>query len=492
MSKAAKLSRPYRVESGKKFRLKDYDPGDTGGLKLEKDHAAELLDRGVELLASLQDRLYAQDKRALLLIFQAMDAAGKDGTIKHVLSGVNPQGCQVYSFKAPSAEELDHDFLWRSTKCLPERGRIGIFNRSYYEEVLVVRVHPQILAGQKLPPEVMSKHVWQERYEDIASFERYLSRNGVAVVKFFLNVSKKEQKKRFLERLEMDEKHWKFSLADAKERGFWEKYMEAYEDMIQHTATPWAPWVVVPADDKPLARLIVAAAVHLRPEHHVLLHRQPGKQGVALKHHAPVHTGAVHGPAAHPDLARSGRPNLLKARHQVQGGGFAAPRGPQDGDELASPGQIRDGEAQVLQPHQLRQGLRHLVHHPHRPGLSVLEVVDDLDLVLERGPPRLEHLDLLDEDLEPIALGPHLDLGPLQLVPLALERVPDPAGDGHRDEEDHEQEHVPPTDPRSRPFRLLAFGDRSRRCLGNQVDLDHRINLPPFAPPNRPPPPWPA
>ena len=261
MSKAAKLSRPYRVESGKKFRLKDYDPADTGGLKLEKDHAAELLDRGVELLASLQDRLYAQDKRALLLIFQAMDAAGKDGTIKHVLSGVNPQGCQVYSFKAPSAEELDHDFLWRTTKCLPERGRIGIFNRSYYEEVLVVKVHPQILAGQKLPPEVLSKHVWQERYEDIASFERYLSRNGIVVVKFFLNVSKKEQKKRFLDRLVEPEKNWKFALGDVAERKHWDSYMAAYEDAIRATATPWAPWYVVPADSKWFTRLAVASAV---------------------------------------------------------------------------------------------------------------------------------------------------------------------------------------------------------------------------------------
>ncbi len=189
-----------------------------------------------------------------------MDAAGKDGAIKHVMSGINPQGCQVYSFKAPSAEELDHDFLWRTSKSLPERGRIGIFNRSYYEEVLVVRVHPEYLQKQKLPPEVLTKDIWKERFEDINAFERYLSRNGYTIRKFFLNVSKKEQKKRFLERLELDEKNWKFSLADAKERGFWEKYMEAYEDMIQHTATPWAPWIVVPADDKPLARLIVAGA----------------------------------------------------------------------------------------------------------------------------------------------------------------------------------------------------------------------------------------
>ena len=261
MGKDAKLSRPYRVESGKKFRLKDFDPGETGGLKLEKDHAAEKLQKGVELLASLQDKLYAQDKRALLLIFQAMDAAGKDGTIKHVLSGVNPQGCQVYSFKAPSSEELDHDFLWRTTKCLPERGRIGIFNRSYYEEVLVVRVHPQILAGQKLPPELVTKRIWDERLEDIAALERYLTRNGVAIVKFFLHVSKKEQKKRFLDRLEEPDKNWKFSLGDVEERKHWDAYQEAYEEAIRATATPWAPWYVVPADAKWYTRLVVASAV---------------------------------------------------------------------------------------------------------------------------------------------------------------------------------------------------------------------------------------
>ena len=261
MSKAAKFSRKFRVESGKGFRLKGVDPGDTGGLKLEKDDAAQLLDRGVEVLAELQDKLYAQDKRALLLVFQAMDAAGKDGTIKHVMSGVNPQGCQVFAFKTPSAEELDHDFLWRTTKCLPERGRIGIFNRSYYEEVLVVRVHPEILGKQKLPPELVTKKIWKERYEDIASFERYLARNGVAVVKFFLHVSRKEQRKRFLERLERPEKNWKFSLADAQERQHWDSYMEAYEDAIRATATPWAPWYVVPADTKWFTRLVVASAV---------------------------------------------------------------------------------------------------------------------------------------------------------------------------------------------------------------------------------------
>jgi PPK2 family polyphosphate:nucleotide phosphotransferase len=261
MSKAAKLSRTYRVEDGRKFRLKDVDPGDTAGLKLEKDHAAELLDKGVEALAALQDRLYAQDKRALLLVFQAMDAAGKDGTVKHVMSGVNPQGCQVFAFKSPSSEELDHDFLWRTTKCLPERGRIGIFNRSYYEEVLVVRVHPQILAGQKLPPELVTKRIWKERLEDIAAHERYLARNGVAVVKFFLHVSKKEQRKRFLDRLEEPDKNWKFALGDVEERKHWDAYMEAYEEAIRATAAPWAPWYVVPADAKWFTRLVVASAV---------------------------------------------------------------------------------------------------------------------------------------------------------------------------------------------------------------------------------------
>jgi PPK2 family polyphosphate:nucleotide phosphotransferase len=256
------ITGPFRVARGKGFRLADYDPGDTLHLGSEdKPRAQQALQKGVQYLAALQDKLYAQDRWSVLLVFQAMDAAGKDGAIKHVMSGINPQGCQVYSFKAPSAEELDHDFLWRTSKSLPERGRIGIFNRSYYEEVLVVRVHPEYLQKQKLPPEVLTKDIWKERFEDINAFERYLSRNGYTIRKFFLNVSKKEQKKRFLERLELDEKNWKFSLADAKERGFWEKYMEAYEDMIQHTATPWAPWIVVPADDKPLARLIVAAAV---------------------------------------------------------------------------------------------------------------------------------------------------------------------------------------------------------------------------------------
>jgi PPK2 family polyphosphate:nucleotide phosphotransferase len=251
---------PFIVTKGKDFKLKNH-PTARENWKASKKETKKLLQKGTELLQDQQEKLYAQDQRGVLLIFQAMDAAGKDGAIKHVMSGINPQGCQVYSFKSPSPEELDHDFLWRTTKALPERGRIGIFNRSYYEEVLVVRVHPEYLQKQKLPQELVTKDIWKDRFEEINAFERYLARNGYVIRKFFLNVSKKEQKKRFLERLEQEEKNWKFSLADAKERGFWEKYMEAYEDMIQHTATPHAPWVVVPADDKPLARLIVAAAV---------------------------------------------------------------------------------------------------------------------------------------------------------------------------------------------------------------------------------------
>jgi PPK2 family polyphosphate:nucleotide phosphotransferase len=216
---------------------------------------------GVQTLAELQDKLYAQDKWAVLLIFQAMDAAGKDGAIKHVMSGINPQGCQVHSFKSPSAEELDHDFLWRTNCRLPERGRIGIFNRSYYEEVLVVRVHPEFLERQKLPPKLVTKKVWEERYEDINAYERYLARNGFVIRKFFLNVSKGEQKKRFLERLDNPSKNWKFSLADAQERGFWDGYMAAYDDMIRATSTSHAPWCVVPADNKWFTRLVVAATV---------------------------------------------------------------------------------------------------------------------------------------------------------------------------------------------------------------------------------------
>ena len=261
MSRVRKFVRPYRVTDGRKFRLKDWDPADTAGLKEEKKRAKEILASGARMLADLQDKLYAQDRWSLLLVFQAMDAAGKDGTIKHVMSGVNPQGCQVFSFKAPSAEDLDHDFLWRTTKCVPERGRIGIFNRSYYEEVLVVRVHPEFLAHQKLPPKLVGKRIWEERYESIADFEKHMARNGTVILKFFLNVSRREQKKRFMERLDMPDKNWKFSEADAKERQHWKDYMAAYEDAIRATAKPWAPWYVIPADNKWFSRLVVAGAI---------------------------------------------------------------------------------------------------------------------------------------------------------------------------------------------------------------------------------------
>ena len=257
-----KLSKPYRVTDGKEFRLKDIDPGDTGPLGAEdKPRAKEALQTGIEALAGLQDMLYAQDRWSVLLIFQAMDAAGKDGAIKHVMSGINPQGCQVASFKAPSAEELDHDYMWRCMKHMPERGRIGIFNRSYYEEVLVVRVHEDFLQKQKLPPELITKDIWDDRYRDIRSYERYLSNNGTIVRKFFLHVSRKEQKKRFMERIETPEKNWKFSASDAQERGHWKEYMEAYQEMIRHTATDHSPWYVVPADNKWFTRVVVAAAV---------------------------------------------------------------------------------------------------------------------------------------------------------------------------------------------------------------------------------------
>ena len=257
----AELIEPFRVTNGKRFRLRDYDPGDTHGLA-DKDEAEEYLKRGVEQLASMQDKLYAQDEWGVLLIFQAMDAAGKDGAIKHVMSGVNPQGCQVFAFKAPTSEELDHDFLWRTSKSLPERGRIGIFNRSYYEETLVVRVHPELLVKQKLPRALVTKRIWDERYQHIRSFERYLTRQGYLVLKFFLNVSRKEQKRRFLERLDKSDKNWKFSLADAQERGHWKDYMQAYQDVIRATAAWHAPWYVVPADKKWFARLVVAGAIH--------------------------------------------------------------------------------------------------------------------------------------------------------------------------------------------------------------------------------------
>jgi PPK2 family polyphosphate:nucleotide phosphotransferase len=261
LDRIEKYVRPFRVTTGKGFRLKDFDPRDTCGLQLDKSEAAELLKRGTEWLAEEQDLLYAEDRWALLLVFQAMDAAGKDSTIKHVMSGLNPQGCQVFSFKQPSQEDLDHDFLWRHVKCLPERGRIGIFNRSYYEEVLVVRVHPDILKSQKLPALCVSKRIWDERLADIAHFEEYLTRQGTIILKFFLNVSREEQRKRFLDRLDKPQKHWKFSAADARERRYWSDYMHAYEEAITATASRQAPWYVVPADNKWFTRLVVAAAI---------------------------------------------------------------------------------------------------------------------------------------------------------------------------------------------------------------------------------------
>jgi len=255
----------YRVTDGKKFRLNDYDPRDTASLsdrgKKAKARARDLLEQGIARLADLQDRLYAQDRWGVLVIFQALDAAGKDSTIKHVMSGVNPQGVQVSSFKVPSPQELDHDFLWRGVIRLPERGCIGIFNRSYYEEVLVVRVHPEILEGQRIPPELVDGRIWAQRYEDINAFERYLARNGFPILKFFLNVSKKEQKKRFLERLDEPEKNWKFSIGDVRERECWDAYRKAYQEAIAATSTPWAPWFVVPADHKWFTRLVVAGAI---------------------------------------------------------------------------------------------------------------------------------------------------------------------------------------------------------------------------------------
>src|SRR5467141_171944 len=260
VKEASRIVEKYCITKGEKFRLKDGDPADTNGVK-SKQHAEHILESRVGLLSDMQEKLYAQDRWALLLIFQAMDAAGKDGAIKHVMSGVNPQGCEVYSFKSPSSEDLDHDYLWRCMKCLPNRGHIGIFNRSYYEEVLVVRVHPEFLAKQKLPPKLMGKKSWEERFEDIRNFEQYQTRNCVIVRKFFLHVSKKEQKRRFLERIDDPLKNWKFSSNDANERDFWDAYMEAYEQMIQETATKEAPWYVVPADNKWFTRVVVAAAV---------------------------------------------------------------------------------------------------------------------------------------------------------------------------------------------------------------------------------------
>ena len=260
IKEAARLAEAYCVAKDEKFRLKDYDTSDTGDVK-NKEQSQKIIDNRVGLLSNLQEKLYAQDRWALLLVLQGMDAAGKDGVIKHVMSGVNPQGCDVHAFKAPSPEELNRDYLWRAHRCVPERGMIGIFNRSYYEEALVVRVHPTLLQAEKLPDSLITKHIWEQRYEDINAFESYLTHNGVVIRKFFLHISKNEQKKRFLERLEDSKKNWKFSMADVKERGYWNDYQEAYEEMIQNTAAKHAPWYVVPADNKWYTQLIVASAI---------------------------------------------------------------------------------------------------------------------------------------------------------------------------------------------------------------------------------------
>jgi PPK2 family polyphosphate:nucleotide phosphotransferase len=260
IEEAERIASLYCITDGKKFQLKDFDPADTNGIKSKKA-AQDMLERIGPMVAEMQEKLYAQDLWALLLIFQGMDAAGKDGAIKHVMSGVNPQGCDVYSFKGPSNEELQHDYLWREHKVIPSRGKIGIFNRSYYEEVLVVRVHPRILKAEKLPEELITKHIWEERYEDINAFEKFLTRNGIVIRKFFLHISKAEQKKRFLGRLEDSKKNWKFSMDDIKERKFWDDYQEAYEEMVQNTATKRAPWYVVPADNKWYGRVVIASAI---------------------------------------------------------------------------------------------------------------------------------------------------------------------------------------------------------------------------------------
>jgi PPK2 family polyphosphate:nucleotide phosphotransferase len=259
--KLAKIIKRFRIDNPGKFRLADYDPADCCGIDIEKDEAKAILAEDIQRLSNLQERLYAQDRWAVLAIFQAMDAAGKDGAIKHVMTGINPQGCQVHAFKAPSAEELDHDFLWRIAMRVPERGRIGIFNRSHYEEVLVVRVHPELLARQRLPAQLNHKNIWEERFKAIRGFERTLARNGIVILKFFLHVSKEEQRKRFLERLEDPAKRWKFSMGDVAERKLWNKYMDAYEDAIRATSREEAPWYVVPADNKGFARLVVASAM---------------------------------------------------------------------------------------------------------------------------------------------------------------------------------------------------------------------------------------
>jgi PPK2 family polyphosphate:nucleotide phosphotransferase len=260
LKEAGRISSLYCITDGKKFRLKDFDPADTNGIKSKKA-AQDMLEAIAPMVAEMQEKLYAQDLWALLLIFQGMDAAGKDGAIKHVMSGVNPQGCDVYAFKEPTSEEVQHDYLWREHKVMPSRGKIGIFNRSYYEEALVVRVHPHILKAEKLPETLITKHIWEERYEDINGFEKFLTRNGVVIRKFFLHVSKEEQKKRFLERLEDSKKNWKFSMDDIKERKFWDDYQSAYEEMVQNTATKRAPWHIIPADNKWYARVVIASAI---------------------------------------------------------------------------------------------------------------------------------------------------------------------------------------------------------------------------------------
>jgi len=289
--KLAKLIKRYRVDDPEHFKLAAFDPADTGGLDLDKDNAKAMLEQDVERLAKLQERLYAHDRWALLVVLQAMDAAGKDGVIKHVMSGVNPQGCEVHPFKAPNAEELDHDFLWRVAMRLPQRGRIGIFNRSHYEEVLVVRVHPEMLAHQKLPEQVVGKDIWKQRFKDIRGFERHLARNGVAVVKFFLHISKEEQRQRLLDRIEEPAKRWKFSIGDIAERALWNRYTAAYEDMIRATSRPQAPWHIVPADRKWFARLAVATAMADALERLDL--RFPKVEGAALKKLAKVRQALV-------------------------------------------------------------------------------------------------------------------------------------------------------------------------------------------------------
>jgi PPK2 family polyphosphate:nucleotide phosphotransferase len=256
-----KLIKRYRIDDPRHFRLSDHDPADTNDVEMDKEKAKTILSQDIVRLEQLQELLYAQSHWAVLVIFQAMDAAGKDSAIKHVMSGINPQGCEVHAFKQPSQEELDHDFLWRAAMRLPARGRIGIFNRSYYEEMLVVRVHPELLEKERIPPPLVKRHVWKKRFEDVNAFERHLAKNGMVILKFFLNVSKQEQKRRFLERLENPAKRWKFSSSDVTERALWSRYMQAYDETIRETSTPTAPWYVVPADHKPFARLVVAAAL---------------------------------------------------------------------------------------------------------------------------------------------------------------------------------------------------------------------------------------